>query len=87
MKVMIRSNNQPDGDAPGVILAGAGLVGLNGFDGVATTRRHMLTLPDSLYGTPGGIAEGLSDVIRWNGGGGGAGVPPVSGASWGGGAG
>jgi hypothetical protein len=33
------------------------LVGLNGFDGAATTRRHMLTLRDSPYGTPGGIAE------------------------------
>ena len=65
VKVMIREDNQPDGDTPGAISAGAGLVGLNGFDGAATTRRHMLTLRDSPYGTPGGIAEGLSDILRF----------------------
>jgi len=45
IKVMIRANNQPAGDTPAAISAGAGLVGLNGYDGAATTRRHLLTLP------------------------------------------
>jgi len=65
IKVMIRANNQPAGDTPAAISSGAGLVALNGYDGAATTRRHLLTLPGTVYGrTPGGISEGVVDVLR-----------------------